>query len=79
MWQNQQNRNQQSDYDRANLLTNVTILSLTIGLFYFNRWNVALNARNVQLNAMNVISNRRSAESGKQTLEVLKEINNKIK
>lgn len=77
MWPNQQNqRNPQSNYDRANLLINVAILAVTVGgLLYLNQLNVALNARNVQLNTLNVINNKKSAESGKQILEVLNEIN----
>jgi len=78
MYSNPWNQNQQNNYDRSNLLTNVTILALTVGIFFLNQWNAQLNARSVQLNTLNVINNKKSAESGRKTLEVLKEINNKI-
>lgn len=57
---------------------NAIILILTVEIVYLNRRNVYLNLRNVQLNTMNVRNNERSAESGKQTLEILREINKKI-
>lgn len=78
MRQNQWSQNPQSNYDRSNLLTNVTILALTVGIFFLNQRNVQLNTRNVQLNTMNVESNKKSAESNKQMLEVLKQINEKF-
>lgn len=68
----------QTNSDKANLLVNIVILGLTIGIYRLNQYNVYLNQRNVELNSMNVISNRKSAESGKQTLEILKEINAKL-
>jgi len=34
---------------------------------------------NVSLNSQNVRNNEKSAKSGKETLEILKQINNKIK
>lgn len=71
-------KNRKDDIEESNLYINVTIFALTAGLLYLNRRNVALNAENVRLNRQNVINNKSSAESGRKTLEVLKEINNKL-
>ena len=62
----------------GNFGINAIILILTIEIVFLNRRNVYLNQQNVNLNRQNVRNNERSAESGKETLEVLKQINNKI-
>lgn len=62
-----------------NFKINTIILILTIEILFLNRKNVYLNQQNVNLNRQNVINNERSARSGKETLEVLKQINGKIK
>gem|GEM_PF-3210632 len=58
---------------------NTFILLLTIDIVYLNIRNVQLNQMNVSLNSQNVRNNEKSAKSGKETLEILKQINNKIK
>lgn len=58
---------------------NLVILALTVDIVFLNMRNVQLNAQNVRLNRKNVINNEKSAQSGKETLEIIKQINSKIK
>lgn len=75
LYQNQMN----DESGWGNLGINAIILILTIEIVFLNRRNVYLNQQNVDLNRQNVENNRESAKSGKETLEILKQINGKIK